>query len=212
MPPKSLSLFLLETLLWLPLCFALWAYGGTVLTWPVLWLSAPLLGLVPGVESVIQNGVLLEVSTQFQPTLQHPGLAPEQVTTLSLSLNAALFGYGLPFFAALHFAAPSPWGGKLKQLLWVWLLVLLPVQVFGLLLSLLKTLALQTEPAIAMQVISSDWGREAVALGFQFATLVLPPTLPVLAWLALHWDYVETLLPRQADQPPSPDDLTGAPR
>jgi len=199
MPNKSVYLFLLETFMWLPITFFIWYYLATPLTAPIALLVHVILTqfLPIWVEGVEQHGHLLEVITSITPTL-NIAVPAGMEAIFTFEVNPLIYGYGLPFFMALTFAAPNTVSRKLRQIGLAWLLILLPVQAFCVLALILKTLVFHTEPSISLQIVSSRWSREAIALAFQFGSLILPPVTPLLIWMFFNQAYLQVLAPQLA--------------
>jgi len=191
-PNKPVIAVFLETLLWLPVTFFIWYKSATVLTLPVALLLEQCLTscLSTWVIAVKQHGYLLEITT----TLQLPiSTVAGQTAWFAFDLNPLLYSYGLPFFAALTLAAPQPVLAKIWQILLVAALILVPVQLFGLVMTTLKVLVFQTTPAVTAQLAASAWSQSLIGLGYQFGNLVLPSLLPLLAWLLFNQSYVKRL-------------------
>jgi hypothetical protein len=198
MPNKPVYLFLLEAFIWLPITFFIWYYFASVLTVPVAFLVRLFLtNLWPSwIEGIEQHGHLLEVTTSI--TLSINIAVPDGAEALfAFDVNPLIYGYGLPFLMALTFAVPNTVSSKLRQVSLAWLLVLLPVQTFCVMTLILKVLIFQTEPSISFQIASSDWSREAIALAFQFGSLILPPVTPLLIWIFLNQNYLQVLSKRR---------------
>ncbi|MCK5525180.1 MAG: hypothetical protein KAI83_18795 [Thiomargarita sp.] len=156
MPNKSVYIFLAETFLWLPITFFIWYYLATPLTAPLaLLVHALLTSFMPTwIEGVEQHGHLLEVITSITPTLNIA--VPAGVEAIfTFEVNPLIYGYGLPFFMALTFAAPNRLSRKLRQIGLAWLLILLPVQAFCVIALILKTLVFHTEPSLSFQIVIS---------------------------------------------------------
>ena len=67
--------------------------------------------------------------------------------------------------------------------------------------------ACQAGPEVAAQVGLTGWGREAVALGYQFGSLMLPIIAASSLWIALNRPLLEALLAdRDAAEPPPGSD------
>ncbi len=189
---KPVAIFFLEVLLWLPFTFFVWYWAAQVLTAPLTWLvRLVMLSLFPDwFTGVAQHGYLLDITSSLSPSMN----AQAQAGVLIFTVNPLIYSYSLPFFVALSFASPAALSTRLSRIFWVWLLVLLPVQVFSVCVSVFKSLLFNT-PAV-MQLNPPAWSFELVALSFQFVTLILPTTLPIILWIGLYRSYLEELAPQ----------------
>ncbi len=187
--PKTLLFFALKTLLLLPLSFGAWYFFSLLLSVPVMHGLEWILGSFWGewLQGVSRAGYQLNVLLTI-PIAQNEA-------SLALELNPLSYGYGLPFFVALVFAAPGEFETKVGQILLAWGLVLLPVQWLGLTILSLKTLVFDIHPAIAALIAPEPWQQEAIAIGYQFSSLVLPALSPLLVWVYFYRDFLQDLLP-----------------
>ncbi len=192
---KPIYLFLLEVALWLPFTFFVWYYLAPVLTAPLALLLRLIFKGFSWVEDIEQHGYLLEVVTVIIPDIPVPA---GQEAIFTFSVNPLIYGYGLPFLMALNFAVPGAAGEKLRKTGLAWLLILLPVQTFCVLFSILKVLVYNTEPGVTAQIVSSGWSREAIGLAYQFGNLILPSVTPVVVWVLTQRDYLLASAPRLA--------------
>lgn len=198
MAEREVHRFLLKVLLWLPVAFAVWYYAAAVLVLPVTELArAVMLPLFPeAIDAIEQRGHLLEVVTWVQPAADAGIEIPEgKQAVLSFGVNPLIYGYSLPLFAALVLAAPGTDGQKWLRM-GVGLLVLIPVQTWGVCFDMVKTMAFGLGPTPAIQLAETE--REFVALGYQFGYLILPSVAPVVLWIALHQGFLRDLAPRLA--------------
>ncbi len=74
----------------------------------------------------------------------------------------------------------------------------------GVIFEVLKALAIQAGPEAAAQVGLTGWGREAVALGYQFGYPMLPVIAASSLWIALNRPLLEALLADRTQNPPEP--------
>lgn len=192
MTPRAPSLgkFVLGVFLWLPPCFAAWylgaAHHGAIAGWLARrLLELPVAGMVSGVE---RHGVDLVFVTTL---LVHP--APGQSGLLTPEVNPLLYTYGLALFLALSLAARASWW---KVLLGAVLLV--PFQAWGIAFDFLAQVGVRSGPDVAAQAGLLGWRAEAIALGYQLGSLVLPSVAPVVLWAALNRPFIGSLL-RRAD-------------
>jgi hypothetical protein len=192
--------FFLAVLLLLPLTFAAWYYMAIVIISPLThvvdWLMTAL--FPQAISAVEQRGAILDVVTRFAPP-PIPGLPPRRVGELVFELNPLIYGYSVPLYTALVLATPgkenTKWGN------WtLGILLLFPVQVWGVCFDILKTLLFRLDTEVGGQLGFAHWQIEGVALGYQFGSLILPAVTPVVLWIAFHRSYLATLVPGFAER------------
>jgi|KBSMisStandDraft_5_1062788.scaffolds.fasta_scaffold33006_2 hypothetical protein len=185
MPREGVGAFVLRTFLWLPPCLAAWylvaGFHGLVAG----WLAAPLAGafspgLVTGVEL---QGRELEFVTRLTTAT-----AGGETGVLVPDVNPLVYTYGLAFFLALMLAArPRFWPIVAGAL------ALLPFQAWGIAFDLLVQVGVRLGPDVGAQARIGGWEREAIVLGYQLGSLILPPIVPVLLWAGLNRAFLERL-------------------
>jgi hypothetical protein len=74
--------------------------------------------------------------------------------------------------------------------------VLLLVAATGVGMAILKTLVFELGTVSAARMGITGWEREAVALAYQFSSLILPGLTPVTLWLFMCRHFVSELAPR----------------
>ena len=200
MTPRSPSLgkFVLATFLWLAPCFAAWylaaAPHAAIVGGPARLLANLFTGgIVSGVE---RHGLNLVFVTRLE--VAH---APGQMALLTPEINPLVYTYGLALFLALMLAARARWW---KILLGAALLV--PFQAWGVAFDFLAQVGVRLGPQVAAQAGLVGWRREAIALGYQLGTLVLPSAVPVVLWAAFNRTFIASLL-READPGATPGPL-----
>jgi hypothetical protein len=185
MSGPSVGAFVARVLLWLAPCFALWAFiapyhAGIAGAFAHAWLAL----LAPGLLTAIERSA---TSLAFVTTLLvHP--APGQDAVLVPEVGAGIYTYGLGLFMALMLAARAP----------AWRLVagaalLLPFQGFGVALDVLAQVGIGMGPDVSAQAGFTGWQREAIALGYQVGSVILPSLAPVLVWAALCRPFIARL-------------------
>ena len=187
MKATPVAAFALRALLWLAPSFALW-YG--LAPWHAsiagafahVWLAVLAPGLLATVE---RTGTTLA----FVTTLRVPVAGQEGF--LVAEAGALVYTYGLALFLALMMAARAPWRRILAGAA-----LLLPFQGWGLALDLLVQVGINLGPGIAAQAGLAGWRREAIALGYQVGSVILPSLAPVIAWAVLCRPFIEGLVPR----------------
>jgi len=179
--------FVLKAIAWLPLAFAVWYFTAPVLLWPAKLLAQGIarVGLPGLVSSVEQSGAIYTFATTLKP-----GAALTASGTIAVDVNALLYAFGLPLFAALVLAAREPgWQRKLA----IGYLVIIPFVTWGVLADFLKNVAITGSPLIASQTGFAAWQRELIAFAFQFGSLILPTVVPAVVWVATHRAFLERL-------------------
>lgn len=189
-----LGRFVLRVVAWLPIAFAAWYFAAPVLVFPVLWIvraasSAALADLVRGVDLA---GAILTFATTLRP-----GNAAAQ-GTVTVDVDAMLYAFGLPLYAALALAARQP--GRVRGLA-IGYAVMLPAIAWGVLADFLRNVAITSGPMIASQTGFAPWQREAIAFAYQLGSLILPTVVPAATWVATHRRFLEILRRAPADAP-----------
>lgn len=188
--------FLLQVFLWLPICFGAWYYLSPVLVLPITILMNLLLqALFPTIIATIeQQGHLLNIVTQL--TLAEAGMsAPnDHQGILVFTVNPLIYSYGLPLLTALVIAVPDQ-DAMLTRRLTLGFMVLLLVGAMGVSTAIFKTLIFDLGTVSAAKIGITAWEREAVALAYQFNSLVLPGLTPITLWLFMCRGFVAELAP-----------------
>ncbi|HWH41422.1 MAG TPA: exosortase H-associated membrane protein [Usitatibacter sp.] len=186
MPREGLGAFVLRTFLWLPLCLGAWYLVAGFHGLLAGWLAGPLAGafspgLVTGVEL---QGRELEFVTRLTTRT-----ASGETGVLVLEVNPLIYTYGLAFFLALMLAARPRFGSIVAGAV-----ALLPFQAWGIAFDLLVQVGVRLGPDVAAQARIGGWEHEAIALGYQLGTLIVPPIVPVLLWAGLNRAFLEHVL------------------
>lgn len=181
--------FLLRVLLWLPVCFVAWYFLAPALLLPVIKITDLVMsGIFPhAFDAMNPIGAKVEVLTNFNPD----GKAGGQ---LYFEFNPLIYSYSLPLLTGLILAVPEPLDSKWTKIA-IGLIVLIPMQSWGLSFEILKTLAFSLPPEFANQITDTSFGRNAIALGYQFGYLIMPAVAPLIAWVAMYNGFVATLVP-----------------
>ena len=166
--------FVLRIFLWLPLCFAAWYYlapyhAAVAARVALLGITLFKTGIVTAIEQPATSLV-------FVSKLQVEA-APGRWALLAPEVDPLIYTYGLAFFLALMLAARAR---PLKILLGV--AVLLPFQAWSIAFDVLAQVGFRMGPDVARQAGLTGWRVEAIALGYQVGTLMLPTLVPVIAW------------------------------
>lgn len=187
--PAPVARFVLRTLGWLPVAFAVWYFAAPLLLAPSVLIVQVLvrLGFADVVRSVEQAAAIVTFVTTLRPgNAQASG-------TLTVDVNLLLYSFGLPLFAALTIAARErAW----KRHLAIGYVALQPLVAWGTLADFLKNIAITAGPAVAVQTGYSGWQRETIAFAFQFGSLILPAVAPAVLWVAMHGRFLSALRER----------------
>ncbi|MCB1865885.1 MAG: hypothetical protein KDG50_10670 [Chromatiales bacterium] len=182
--------FLLRVVIWLPLAFAAWYLFAPALIRPVVFVT-------DWVLSTFMPQVITEIGQQGNRLRVVTALGDGAGSRIGFALNPLMYGYSLPLLAALILAVPESLNDKWGKLLWG-VLLLVPVQAWGLSFEVLKVIALKLPVATTAAVGITDTAREFIALGYQFGYLILPAVSPLVIWLALYRNFVGDLVPQLA--------------
>ncbi|MDN5924436.1 MAG: hypothetical protein L0H70_05495 [Xanthomonadales bacterium] len=185
---RLLKRFLLATVLWLPVAFLVWALLGQWLAYvPGLLTDSIVTGAWPQLfTDFVQQGTTYSVGTGLVVS-QHGGIGQ-----LVLTLNPLMYGYSLPLLGALVMATPLSPGRRAAQ--WLLALPLLWLaQVFGLVMEALRILVFSTGAQGANAAAANGLDANMVALLYQFGYLILPAVLPVVLWILMNRQFIESL-------------------
>jgi len=179
----SLGKLVLRTFLWLPACFAAW------------YLSAPYHTGIAGRLAVL---LVNEIAAGTVTALERSGLGLVFVTTLEVhpapgmtglllpEVNPLIYTYGLALFVPLMLAARA----RAWKIL-AGIAVLLPFQSWGIAFDFLAQVGIKLGPEVAAQAGLLGWRREAIAIGYQIGSLILPTLAPVVLWGASCREFIE---------------------
>ena len=112
---------------------------------------------------------------------------------LGSHLKPLIYCYSLPLLFALILATPG--FDKWLKLVWGALLIL-PTEVFSMVFSVLKILTFDVGYAFQQQQGITPFAADAIALGYQLGTLVVPMVAPLVIWVALHRGFMVDLAPQ----------------
>jgi hypothetical protein len=184
----ALPRFVVVTLGFLPVTFAIWYFAGPLITWPVRLIcdavsSVAFADIIRGVE---QHRAVVTFVTSLRPgSVQGPGAG-----AITVDVNVLLYSYGMPMFAALTLAAREA-GGWRK--LAVGIAALLPVVAFGVIADCLKNVTFSAGALVASQTGFSLAQRQVIAFAYQFGALILPTVAPAAAWVLSHRRFLERM-------------------
>jgi len=165
-------------LLWLPLCLAAWYVAAGVIGWLPARLASPLVASAAGRVTEVQlshraASYLVEVEGPYRP-----GGTPRAEARIDVPV--ATFTFGVAIFAALALAAR---GWRQPGRVALGIAILLPLPAWGVTFDALRQLG--GAPELAPLLGWKGGAREAIALGYQVGSLLLPTLGPIAVWLAL---------------------------
>lgn len=135
----------------------------------------------------------IEVDTTIEVAVPQAGGRMAEIT---LDADPGRYAYGLPIFLALLLAARvvGKSDGRWPRALAGYLL-LLPAQVFSLVMYLLMQMILSVQ--LNTRALRVDpWQLEAIIYGYQLGVLVLPTLVPIAIWLWLDQQFVQFYIVR----------------
>jgi hypothetical protein len=182
----TLPRFVVTTLGFLPVTFALWYFAGPLFAWPVRLVAQAFTTVAFGdlVRGVEQHESVITFVTSLRPGDAHAAGA------ITVDVNMLLYSYGMPMFAALTLAARE---GRWARKLVVGLALLLPVVAFGVVGDFLKNITFSAGPLVASQTGFSSTGRDVIAFCYQFGALILPTVAPAALWVLMHRGFLEAM-------------------
>jgi hypothetical protein len=183
---SPLPRFIVLTLAWLPVMFAVWYFAAPVLLWPAQLIAEGVLKGAFGdlVRAIDAQGATVQIMSTLKPGQAVAG------GTVSVDVNMLLYAFGLPMYAALVLAAREPHWPRLLAIGYV---VMLPFIAWGVVADFLKNVAVTAGPLVTSQAGFSAAGREAIVFAFQFGSLILPTVVPAAVWVLTHRAFLERL-------------------
>jgi len=181
---SPLTRFVLAVLAWLPVTFAVWYFAAPVILWPVTLLTELVArtGFGDLVRAVEQNAAVVAFTTSLKPGQAIAG------GVVTVEVNALLYSFGLPMFAALTLAAREPhW----LRVLAIGYVVLMPAIAWGVLADFLKNIGITAAPQVVSQAGFTPLQRELIVFAFQFGSLILPAVAPAIVWVLTHRVFLE---------------------
>jgi hypothetical protein len=167
-----------RALLWLPPCLAAWFFAAGAFGWLPARIAAPAIGAVAGRVTQVEVG---QRTVTYAVEVEGPyRLGGSPRAEARIDVPAATYTFGAGIFAALALAAR---GWRQPARLALGLAILLPLPAFGIAFDALRQLG--SSPELASLLAWGAGKREAIALGYQVGSLLLPTLAPIAAWLAL---------------------------
>jgi len=183
---SPLARFVLAVLAWLPVTFVVWYFAAPLILWPATLLTdlVARAGFGDLVTAVEQNAAVVTFATSLKAGQAIAG------GVVAVEVNALLYSFGLPMFAALTLAAHEPhW----LRALAIGYAVLVPAIAWGVLADFLKNIAITAAPQVASQAGFSPIQRELIVFAFQFGSLILPTVAPAIVWVLMHRGFLERI-------------------
>ena len=196
MNKRPLHRFMLGVLIFFPLTFFVWYLTATFHLAPVTLLTETIVDAwFPDALMWLKlDNYTLVVASNFGADASGKIVSPPGgADVLGFHLNPLIYCYSLPLLSALILAVP----GDEKWLNLVWgMLMILPTEVFSMVFSVLKTLTFDVGYAFQQQQAITPFAADAIALGYQLGTLVLPMIAPLIIWVGLHRRFIISLAPQ----------------
>ncbi len=213
--PVSLKAFLLTAVMWLPLAFFLWFLLRSLVVYlPVRLAAWGLIAWMPDVfGSITQEYSNAVVVTRFVAEGVQGDAPAGQVGYLSTEVDALMYCYGWPILIALVMATPLTWRLTFTQLA-IGFLVLVPAQALGIAGEIVLQLSYNFGDTVQAAIAANGASQYMIAFWYQFGYLILPPIVPVVAWILMNRRFIEAIAMR-AGEPvaavpgPSPSDESG---
>lgn len=188
--------FVLAAALWLPASFFLWAVFASVVVWPAARISDVVLPrLLPhAIANVEQSGPTLEIESRLVTEVG----PQKRLGVLILTARPLIYGWCIALFAGLVLATPAIIRTRLTQF-GLGLPVLFLVESWGAIFEVLKKLAFDAGPLGLAAIEQAGMNVNLIGTGFQFGYLILPAVMPILLWILLNREFLETLVGWRAE-------------
>lgn len=187
-----IGLFLLKAIFWLLVCLTVWYLITPYLAMPVAIFANWVVDLL---FPYWADGVLQETNTLVLLTrLEMPmagAMQDGRIAVLAPEVDFRIYGYGLPFLAALLLASKA---SKVLPKILLGALLLLPFQVWGVCFDWLKQVVITAGPNMYWSMQIGSFKRELIAWGYQFGFLVLPTLIPVLLLALMNRRFLSAFL------------------
>lgn len=176
---------ILLALVYMPILFAVWYYcspliamaSGFLVVAPAGWLTDGLITAVDYTDVIVQATISVAAGTYGELVVP-----AGQTAELNITARPMVYGYSIPLFFTLLFAfAGRPVSASRK---WLALAILLLGIAMGTLMELLKTVYFSLDPALLPNGPLGALGSNALAIGYQLSTLIIPSVLPVVLWFS----------------------------
>ena len=167
-------------LLLLPPCLAAWFFAAAAIGWLPSRLASPAIAAAAGPVTSIDTSARHVIYAVSVEGAYRPG--GSQQAEARVEVPAATYTFGLAIFLALALAVK---GWRQPARLALGIAILLPLPAVGIAFDALRQLG--SAPQLAELLGWRGGTREAIALGYQVGSLLLPTLAPIATWLALFW-------------------------
>lgn len=191
----SVKGFLFKILIWLPITFALWYFLTPAILYILSYLSKTVLTLL--ISQAVVNVEVYENVLHIVTPFTAEKTNEINKGQLVFAINAMKYGYGIALFVAMLLATPDKLSNKLQNL-YIGILILLIVQVWGVTFDTLQTLLFKLGMGIAETLNTTAFTRELIALGYQMGYLILPSVTPILMWFVMYQGHLVKMAPKFA--------------
>ena len=202
---KPLQRFILGVIIWFPITFFIWYITAGYHLAPIAWLSNQLFAAwmhdavmwIKLQSDPIQGHILVLASNFGQNSLGQITSPPTGMDALGFHLNPLIYSYRLPLLYSLILASPEK--EKWLKMIWATFLII-PTELFSMVFSILKTLTFDVGIAFQQQQGLEPITIDAIAIGYQAGTLIIPMVAPLIIWVAMHRKFLEKLAPQIKNQ------------
>jgi hypothetical protein len=190
-PPKSLWVFFASAIAWFLLVTLLWMQVARWTSYPIASLAHVVFdnSATHWVRAVHNTPGNMEVETRIEVVLPGGKQAGRGSAELVAEADPARYAYGLPLFLALLLAARSR--HFFRRAATGYLILLLP-QTFSLVFEILRQIVTAGGRPGAMGI--DQWQVEAIAMGYQVGSLLLPTLAPVALWLWFDRTFISAVM------------------
>ena len=163
----------------LPVCLAAWYFASGPVGWLPTRLASAAIGSSAGkvvrIEGAQRNvAYVVEVEGPYRP-------GSSQRAEARVEVPIGTYTYGIALFAALALAVRG-WRRPARLAIGAAILLVLPT--VGITFDALRQLG--SAPDLAPLLGWKGGTREAIALGYQVGSLLLPTLAPIITWLVLY--------------------------
>ena len=178
---SSLWTFFLAAIAWFLVATLGWMQVSAWTSYPSAAIAHILLGngAKDWVRTIHKTPGQLQVETRVEVSLPENAQGQGKAD-LVVEADPARYAYGLPLFLALLLASRSR--NFIRRALAGYFILLIP-QTFSLVFDVLKQILVAAGHPESLGIAS--WQMEAIALGYQFGSLLLPTLAPIALWFWL---------------------------
>lgn len=193
-----------QVMFWLVLCFLAWFLCARILNLPLVWLSKWFFAWFT--DGVIYNVKMHDTGAVFQNIINQQfkleTIIPPPVEGGQPVFGVArplIYGYGLAVFAALTLATPKEEGVKWRDI-GIAYVIFMFVQLLGIACEAFMQLVFYSPPAISNYFPRIENNTDLLGLLYQLATLLFPPVTPVMLWIFLNTEFIESLVGKKLNR------------